>query len=107
NGNISKKIIRKKSSLKNISESKGNLVITGEPGSGKTKLLNNIALLLLDAEKNANEKILPIKLNGRILKENNFNFEKTIRHLVELNAPESFNKDQLDNDQKILLIDEI
>lgn len=106
-GNVSKKIIRKKTSIKGISESLENLIITGEPGSGKTKLLNNIGLLLLDADKNAQQKIIPVKLNGKILKENNFDFEKTILKSIEINAPDTFERTNLENYQKILLIDEI
>lgn len=106
-GNIRKKITRKKTFLKNLSLTTENLIITGEPGSGKTKLLNNLALLLLDADKNAEEKIIPIKLSGKIIKENNFDFEKTISELIKNNTPDTFGRTNLAEYKKILLIDEI
>ena len=52
-GNLIKNITRKNVSLKTLSESAENILITGEPGSGKTKLINNVALSLLDPDKKA------------------------------------------------------
>lgn len=106
-GNVSKSINRKKISLKGLVDIEENIFITGEPGSGKTKLLNNIALMLLDADRNAKNKLIPIKLKGKVLKENNFEFEKTISALVSQNAPDTFERTDITEYHKILLIDEI
>jgi len=106
-GNVNKKIVRKKISLTILKEVKDNVVITGEPGSGKTKLLNNLALLLLDSDRNAHDKILPIKLTGKILKECSFDINRAINISLRIFAPETFERTNLSDYKKILLIDEI
>ena len=106
-GNTNKKLSRKKLSLRAVADITENIIITGEPGSGKTKLVNNLAILLLDADKNAQDKTIPIRIKGKALKDNNFDFTKTINQNVEESSADTFQRTNTDDYQKILLIDEI
>jgi len=100
-----KKIERKLISISTIINSSDCFILTGDPGSGKTKILNNLTSLLLDPQKINEEKILPVKLKGKELRDKNFNISETITENLIAFVPDF--KDQIDVYKKILLIDEI
>jgi hypothetical protein len=102
-----KRVSRKKVSIYSLSTDEQNIIVTGEPGSGKTKLINNLTLSLLDADKNAEEKFIPVKLSGRELKEAQFSIEEAVSNSVSLNAVETFSRTDLTQYRKIVLIDGI
>jgi hypothetical protein len=106
-GNTNKRLAQKHVSFKALINYEENIIITGEPGSGKTKLINNLTLSLLDPDKNAEEKIIPIKLKGKDLKDANFDIDRAILTSIELSAPETFARTNVSDYKKILLIDEI
>lgn len=106
-GKVTERMTTKKISLTNLCESTDNIIITGEAGSGKTKILNNIACQILDSQKNAEEKILPVKVKAKLLKENGFDILKSINIVIKENAPDSYEKIDLTEYQKILFVDEI
>ncbi|HEU4470774.1 MAG TPA: AAA family ATPase [Flavisolibacter sp.] len=104
---VEKIVTRKRVTLNGLISYDENLVITGEPGSGKTKLANNLALKLLDADKSAVNKIIPVKLNGKDLKDRKFEVELTISEVIKNNTPDTYSRINLKEYKKILLVDEI
>lgn len=103
----SKRIVRKKISHKTLTSYEENIIITGEPGSGKTKLINNLILSILDAGKSAVDKTIPVKLKGKDLKSVNFDVEKAISIAVESSSSDTFSRTSLLDYKLVLFIDEI
>ncbi|WP_430900958.1 MULTISPECIES: NACHT domain-containing protein [unclassified Paraflavitalea] len=105
--NTSPRVVKRKTNIQNISQCKENIIITGEPGSGKTKLVNNITLSLLNAQKNAEEKSIPIKLRGKDIKQHNFNIDHAVETSIKQIAPETSERTDLTIYRKTILVDEI
>lgn len=73
-----KSVKRKNINISSLSELTENLVLSGEQGSGKTKILNKIACQICTPENISKNKSIPVRIKAPLLRSNNFDIEKTI-----------------------------
>ena len=104
---IKKKIQPKKISINDICASKENFIIKGDPGSGKSRLMNEIISQLLDPQLITDTKTYPIKLRLQALREIDFNIEKALEHEIKRVLPDSDYKSNFDEAQFVIFIDSI
>jgi hypothetical protein len=114
-----KQVKRKNINVNSIDKIEENLILSGEQGSGKTKILNTIACQIGTPDAIFESKTIPVKLNATIIKNNEYNIDlsiaKSITELTEnLILPETIidyrkilfidNLDLLKNEEKELLV---
>ena len=104
---IKQKIQRNKVSIDDICDSKANFIIRGDPGSGKSRLVNEVVSQLLDPQLITDTKTYPIKLRLQALREIGFNIEKALEHEIRRVLPDSDYKSNFDEAQFIIFIDSI
>lgn len=78
-----KSVKRKNISINSLSEIKENLILSGEQGSGKTKILNKIACQICKPENISKNKSVPVRLKAPLIKVNNFDIEKSINEEIK------------------------
>jgi hypothetical protein len=82
-------------------------IVEGDPGSGKSRLLNKITLELLDARLMADENIYPIKMKLQQLKANSFDILATINECLKTFIPDYAKNVKLEEKKIVVLIDSI
>lgn len=97
-----KSVKRKKISIHSLNEITENLVLSGEQGSGKTKILNTIACQICKPENISNNKVIPVKLKAPSVRLKGFDIEKCIREEA-LELTEEFFDLETFNDYKVVL----
>lgn len=103
-----KKVIKQKRiSVNHLITSEQNILLSGEQGSGKTRVLNTIAKILANTEALNKNKRLPVKLKAPDLVDNSFDFESIIISNVKLATGEFFDVKIFKSLQLILLIDDL
>lgn len=102
-----KKIKRSKVSISSVINSKDNFIFNGEPGCGKTKVINTITCEFVNSNSIIEKNVFPIRLNIYNLRKFSFDLEETIKNNLRLYIPEYFEKIDLKNFEKVLLIDSI
>ncbi len=101
-----KKQKEKKVTINSFDDLKENLILSGEQGSGKSKILNNIACHLGNADKISENKKIPIRLKAPKIKEYDFNIDNIIIDEVKFLTGDLFNVDIFNNYKKVLFIDD-
>ena len=104
---MKKKIQPKKVSIDDICDSKANFIIKGDPGSGKSRLMNEVVSQLLDPQLITDTKTYPIKLRLQALREIGFNIEKALEHEIKRVLPDPDCKFDFDEAQFVIFIDSI
>ena len=104
---MKKKIQPKKVSIDDICDSKENFIIKGDPGSGKSRLINEVVSQLLDPQLITDTKTYPIKLRLQALREIGFNIEKALEHEIKRVLPDPDYKFDFDEAQFVIFIDSI
>ena len=104
---MKKKTQPKKVSIDDICHSKENFMIKGDPGSGKSRLMNKVVSQLLDPQLITDTKTYPIKLRLQALKEIGFNIEKALEHEIKRVLPDSDYKSNFDEAQFVIFIDSV
>ena len=104
---IKKKIQPNRVMISDISNSDENFIIKGDPGSGKSRLMNELISHLLDPQLITDTKTYPIKLRLQALREIEFNIEKALEHETKRLLPDSdFRSDFLEA-RFVIFIDSI
>jgi len=97
-----KSVKRKKVSISSFNEINENLILSGEQGSGKTKILNNIACQICNPENISNNKTIPVRLKATEIRSNNFDLKKSIEDDIK-NLVDVFYYDEILEDYKVIL----
>lgn len=84
-----------------------NLLLSGDQGSGKTKILNSIACNIASVEKITLGKKLPIKLRAPHIRDIGYEFAKAIENEIELHSDQFWDEDVASGYRKILFIDDL
>lgn len=91
--------------IEDLLSSNESIIIEGMPGSGKTRLLNQITLELLDNEIIEENNTIPVKIELKQLRENQFDIDKCVLTCIKKNIPESSDVDSFLSKKIILIID--
>lgn len=91
--------------IEDLLSSNESFIIEGIPGSGKTRLLNQITLELLDNEIIEENNTIPVKIELKQLRENQFDIDKCVLTCIKKNIPESSDVDSFLSQKIILIID--
>jgi hypothetical protein len=90
--------------FKTISE---NLLLSGEQGSGKSRVLNTIACQQASATNITINKKIPVRLKAPQCRESNFNIEEIVNNEIKELTKEYFKEEYLKVYKPILFIDDI
>jgi len=102
-----KYVQQKKVNIKTLNCIQENLLLSGEQGAGKTKVLNIIACQLAKVENITKNKCIPIKIKATIFKESNFDISNEVKREIE-QLSNIFYSDNIFLEYKpILLIDDL
>ncbi len=86
---------------------KGNYIITGDAGTGKTTLLKEIGRLAVKLNDTTTEKILPIRLKTSLIVSSNYSIADSVTsQITEFVGKENFDK-VFDDYRVLILIDSI
>lgn len=86
---------------------KGNYIISGDAGTGKSTLLKEIGKLAIKNNETSQEKILPIRLKTGLIAASDYSMEKAIlSEIKDFVGEENYNK-VFDDYKVLLLIDSI
>lgn len=102
-----KSVKRKNVSITSFNQIEENLVLSGEQGSGKTKILNNIACQICTPDNISINKKIPVRLKAPEIKFNSFDIEKSIIEEVKSILDEFYFKGILLEYKPILFIDDL
>lgn len=102
-----KSVKRKNISISSLSEIKENLILSGEQGSGKTKILNKIACQICKPENITNNKSVPVRLKAPSIKANNFDVEKSINDEIKELMDGFYNEETFKEYKATLYIDDL
>lgn len=83
-----------------------NVLLSGEQGVGKTKILNKIACNLADPITIYNNKQIPVRLKSLYLRDSNFNIKLEIEIFLKKFSNIFYNQKIYDNYKIILLVDD-
>lgn len=97
-----KRQVKVRFSLENYLK-KGNYILTGDAGTGKTTLLKEIGKLAVNINDTAKEKILPIRLKTSLLVTTNYSIEDAISSVINAFVGEE-NKEKVFSDYRVLLL---
>jgi hypothetical protein len=101
-----KSIKRKTLSINSFDSIKENLVLAGDQGSGKTKVLNTIACNLATPEKINSSKEIPIRLKATSIRDNGFKLTESIDKEVKELSGDFFMTSYLKTYKPIFFIDD-
>ena len=90
-----------------IESSEDNFIITGEPGTGKTRIIEQIANNFTIPENVVEKKVLPIRVPIHSLKELNYDIEQFTQEHFQKMMPGFENRIELEEYTKLYLIDSI
>lgn len=82
---------------------KGNYILTGGAGTGKTTLLKEIGKLAVKGNETAKEQILPIRLKTSLIVSSNYSIEEAIRSVINEFVGEE-NQEKVFSDYRVLLL---
>jgi len=97
---------RKQIKVNSISEITENLLLSGEQGAGKSKVLNTIACNLSNVENITKSKSIPVRLKAPHLRPD-FNIESAIHNQVKLLSNQFFQKEILDLYKIVVFVDDV
>lgn len=101
-----KQLITKKFNIEKIAKIEYNILLSGEQGVGKTKILNALACRLANPENIYNNYQIPVKLKALELREFDFNIGKSIELLIKQYSDQFFNEDIIKKYKIIPFIDD-
>lgn len=104
---LNKKIAHKRISIDQIVNSNDSFIIEGDPGSGKSRLVNKLICIFLDSILMAEKRTFPVKLNLQNLKENNYDIESTLKFEIKELIPGQINLIDFDKFNFIIFIDSV
>lgn len=97
-----KSVKRKKVNITSINKIEENLILSGEQGAGKTKILNNLACQICKPENVSLSNTIPIKLKAPAIKQKDFDIDKCVKdEIIEL--AEDFVDDKVFEKYKVVL----
>jgi len=102
-----KSVKRKNISINNLSEIKENLILSGEQGSGKTKILNKIACQICKPEYISKNKSVPVRLKAPLIKANNFDIANSINEEIKELLDGFYDEDTFKEYKATLYIDDL
>lgn len=102
-----KSVKRKSVNLSTFNNITENILLQGEQGSGKTKVLNTIACNLSHPEIISKAKKIPIKLKAPSLRDLKFNIAEGVRNEIAMHAEQFYDDSVLDDYKVILFIDDL
>ncbi|WP_298347933.1 NACHT domain-containing protein [uncultured Dokdonia sp.] len=86
---------------------KGNYIITGDAGTGKTTLLKEIGRLAVKLNDTVTEKVLPIRLKTNLIVTSNYSIQTAItKEITDFVGEENYNK-VFDDYRVLILLDSI
>lgn len=90
-----------------IISSSDSFIIEGEPGSGKSRLINKLTTILLEPSQIDISNTFPIKIRLTTLRECNFDLCKAIKTEIGKFLPDDHNRIKYDSQKFIVLIDSV
>lgn len=94
-------------SFSKVRSSDDNFIITGVPGTGKTRIIEEIIKHYSDPAVVTDKNVLPIQLEIPQWKDNNYNVDETISDQLKQLLGEYYDRLDTDNFKKLILIDSI
>jgi hypothetical protein len=104
---LHKKVKSKKIGIEDIIKSKDNFIIEGDPGSGKSRLLNKLTCMFLDPKLMTDDKLYPVRLKVNRIKECRFDILESIKNEVASLISDDIDKFNFDDINFIVFIDSI
>ncbi|PTX58825.1 hypothetical protein C8N46_112133 [Kordia periserrulae] len=101
-----KTIKNKKFNIKALEIIDENLLLSGEQGVGKTKLLNNLARRLADSNLMYRNKQIPVIIKALQLREYDFNIEELIKNLLKKYSDIFFDEETLKEYRIVPFVDD-
>lgn len=101
-----KNLKTKKFSIDKLEKIETNILLSGEQGVGKTKILNTLACRLSHPQTIFDNQQIPIKLKALELRENNFNIEDSIQNIIKHYSNQFFDEEAIKNYKIIPFIDD-
>lgn len=101
-----KKIKTIKFSITKLEKIESNILLSGEQGVGKTKILNTLACNLSHPQTIFENQQIPIKLKALELRESRFNIEESVQEITKYYSNQFFDEEVLKNYKIIPFIDD-
>ena len=102
-----KNVKSKNVNVTSINKIEENLILCGEQGSGKSKILNTIACQIGSSEAIHSSKVIPVRLKAPSIKINLYDIEKSIHEEIEDLTDKLFDDETLRSYKKVLFIDNL
>lgn len=102
-----KSVKKKKVSISGINRIEENLILSGEQGAGKTKILNNLACQICKPENVSAHNIIPIKLKAPNVKLKEFNIEKCVKDEITELAEDFVDEKVFEKYKVVLFVDDL
>jgi len=106
NKNSNGKKTRTKTNINRILNEKSNYIISGDAGTGKSTILNELGLTVLEKNKSDNLNVIPVFLKARQISENNFKILDSINSYIQDKSTYKFDN-LLEKYSLLILIDSI
>lgn len=107
NSLLDKTVKTHKVQIDDIVNSDNCFIIEGDPGSGKSRLLNRLTCLLLEPATIERTKYYPVKIKISTLRENSFKIRESVTAEISKLIPDSNQRIDLSLHQIIVLIDSV
>ncbi|MGD9159184.1 MAG: NACHT domain-containing protein [Desulfobacteraceae bacterium] len=104
---FSKKVETKKIEIDEIIDDKGSFIIEGDPGAGKSRLVNRLITLLLDPSRLTEDNIFPIKVKLPTLKKNKFDIITSMKDEIYSLIPDENHRFNFEEASFTVFIDSI
>lgn len=102
-----KNIKKSRININQLLNSEENFILNGEPGCGKTKVINTITCDFINSNLIIENQKFPIRLSIYNLRKFNFDLVETILNNLKIYIPDYYNEIKLSDFEKVLLIDSI
>lgn len=102
-----KSVKQKNVNIKSINNVTENLLLSGEQGAGKTKVLNTIACQLAKVNNIVSNKNIPVKIRAIVFRERNFNLSNIIDNELQQLCDIFYNQEKLKSYKPIIFIDDL
>lgn len=102
-----KSVKDKKINIKSISKIDENILLSGEQGAGKTKVLNTIACNLSSAEIISETKTIPVKIKAPSIRDIGYNIESLVDEEIKKYGDQFYTSTILEEYKPLLFIDDL
>ncbi|MGA1825020.1 MAG: NACHT domain-containing protein [bacterium] len=104
---LTKKFKPQRIKIDDIIKSDHSFVIEGDPGSGKSRLVNTLICKLLESVNMITDNVFPVKLKLNTLNNNNFDIKKSIKDDITRLIPDEIHQMNFDKFSFVIFLDSI